>query len=220
MIEMTILRRIPQLLAGLVVFGAGLGLVVTAGNGQGPWTVFHEGAARYTPLSIGAVIIVTGAVLVAGMVMVREPIGLGTLVNVAVVGVATDITLALVERPDAAWSRAAMTLAAPLLVALGSGLYLGVRLGPGPRDGVMTALDRLGVSIWKARFGIEVVPFVIGVALGGTIGWGTVYWLAVIGPAVQIAVGWFGLATIETRWTDVLRARPGLDRRDPTGTAP
>ena len=182
---MLILGRFPQLLAGLVVFGAGLGVVVTAGNGMGPWTVFHEGAALRTPLSIGGVIIVTGAVLVAGMVAVKEPIGVGTLVNVAVVGVATDVTLALIERPDAAWGRAAMTLAAPLLVALGSGLYLGVRLGPGPRDGVMTALDRLGVSIWKARLGIEVVPFVIGVVLGGTVGWGTLYWLAVIGPAVH-----------------------------------
>lgn len=204
---MPILRRFPQLLAGLVVFGAGLGLVVTAGNGLGPWTVFHEGAALRTPLSIGAVIIVTGALLVAGMVVVKEPIGVGTLVNVAVVGVATDVTLALVERPDAAWGRAAMTLAAPLLVALGSGLYLGVRLGPGPRDGVMTALDRLGVSIWKARLGIEVVPFVIGVVLGGTVGWGTLYWLAVIGPAVQVAVGWFSLEPMPTRWTDVLGAR-------------
>ena len=62
--EMTIPRRIPQLLAGLVVLGAGPGLVATANNGQGPWTVFHEGAARYTPLGIGAVIIVTGAMLV------------------------------------------------------------------------------------------------------------------------------------------------------------
>ncbi len=204
---MPILRRFPQLLAGLVVFGAGLALVVTAGNGLGPWTVFHEGAALRTPLSIGAVIIVTGALLVAGMVVVKEPIGVGTLVNVAVVGVATDVTLALVERPDAAWGRAVMTLAAPLLVALGSGLYLGVRLGPGPRDGVMTALDRLGVSIWKARLGIEVVPFVIGVVLGGTVGWGTLYWLAVIGPAVQVAVGWFSLEPMPTRWTDVLGAR-------------
>lgn len=204
---MPILRRFPQLLAGLVVFGAGLALVVTAGNGLGPWTVFHEGAALRTPLSIGGVIIVTGALLVAGMVVVKEPIGVGTLVNVAVVGVATDVTLALVERPDAAWGRAAMTLAAPLLVALGSGLYLGVRLGPGPRDGVMTALDRLGVSIWKARLGIEVVPFVIGVVLGGTVGWGTLYWLAVIGPAVQVAVGWFSLKPMQTRWTDVLGAR-------------
>ena len=204
---MPILRRFPQLLAGLVVFGTGLGLVVTAGNGMGPWTVFHEGAALRTPLSIGGVIIVTGALLVAGMVVVKEPIGVGTLVNVAVVGVATDVTLALVERPDAAWGRAAMTLAAPLLVALGSGLYLGVRLGPGPRDGVMTALDRLGVSIWKARLGIEVVPFVIGVVLGGTVGWGTLYWLAVIGPAVQVAVGWFSLEPMQTRWTDVLGAR-------------
>ena len=204
---MLILRRMPQLLLGLVVFGAGLGLVVRAGNGQGPWTVFHEGAALRTPLSIGAVIIVTGAVLVAGMAAVREPIGVGTLVNVAVVGMATDATLALIDRPDAVWGRAAMTLAAPLLVALGSGLYLGVRLGPGPRDGVMTALDRLGVSIWKARLGIEVIPFVIGIVLGGTVGWGTVYWLVVIGPAVQIAIGWFGLKPVETRWTDVLRAR-------------
>ena len=132
---MLILGRFPQLLAGLVVFGAGLGVVVTAGNGMGPWTVFHEGAALRTPLSIGGVIIVTGAVLVAGMVAVKEPIGVGTLVNVAVVGVATDVTLALIERPDAAWGRAAMTLAAPCWWRWDRGCTWGCGSGPGPGTG-------------------------------------------------------------------------------------
>ena len=199
-------RRVPQLIAGLLIFGLGLGFVVLGGQGEGPWTVFHEGVSLHTPLTIGTVTILTGATLVAGLVWVREPVGFGTLMNGVIVGLATDATLALFDQPASTWGQAAMTLASPLLVALGSGLYLGVMLGPGPRDGVMTAMHRRGVPIWLARLTIEAVPFVIGAILGGKVGWGTVYWLVVIGPAVNLSMKLFTWPIVPSRWIDVFNA--------------
>jgi uncharacterized membrane protein YczE len=179
------LRRQPQLILGLIVFGSGLGLVVQGTNGQGPWTVFHEGFADHTPLSIGTATIATGVLLLIATLGMKVPIGVGTILNVALIGPATDITIWLVDTPASAWGRAVLTVAGPLVTALGSGLYLGVHLGPGPRDGLMTGLNDRGLSIRTARFAIEAVAFTAGVALGGTFGWGTVWWLLVIGPAVQ-----------------------------------
>ena len=199
-------RRVPQLIAGLLIFGLGLGLVVLGAQGEGPWTVFHEGVSLHTPLTIGTVTILTGAALVAGLVWVREPVGFGTLMNGLVVGLATDATLSLFDQPASISGQVAMTLASPLLVALGSGLYLGVMLGPGPRDGVMSAMYRRGIPIWQARLIIEAVPFIIGAILGGRVGWGTVYWLVVIGPAVNLSMKLFTWPTVPSRWIDVFNA--------------
>lgn len=199
-------RRLPQLIAGLWIFGMGLGFVVLGGQGQGPWVVWDEGVSLHTPLTIGTVAILTGLALVAGLIWAREPIGFGTLMNALVVGLSTDVTLALFDQPASTYGQVALTLVSPLLVALGSGLYLGVMLGPGPRDGVMTALHRRGVPIWLARFIIEAVPFTIGAILGGTVGWGTVYWLVVIGPAVNLGMKFFSWPRVPSRWIDVFNA--------------
>ncbi|MEZ5247249.1 MAG: hypothetical protein R2707_19340 [Acidimicrobiales bacterium] len=178
-------RRLPQLVIGLVVFGVGLGLVVQGGNGQGPWTVFHEGVADHSPLSIGTATIATGVILLLATIGMKVPIGIGTVLNVALIGPATDVTIWLIDTPGSAAGRAAMTLIGPIVTALGSGLYLGVHFGPGPRDGLMAGLHQRGLSIRVARFLIEAAAFTAGVALGGTFGWGTVWWLLVIGPGVQ-----------------------------------
>lgn len=178
-------RRLPQLVTGLVIFGAGLGVVVQGTNGQGPWTVFHEGFADHTPLSIGTATIATGVLLLIATLGMRVPIGVGTLLNVALIGPATDVTIWLIDTPASTAGRAALTIVGPILTALGSGLYLGARLGPGPRDGLMTGLHERGLSIRIARFLIEATAFTAGVVLGGTFGWGTIWWLAVIGPGVQ-----------------------------------
>lgn len=199
-------RRIPQLIAGLWIFGMGLGFVVLGGQGQGPWVVFDEGVSLHTPLTIGTVAILVGLVLIAGLAWAREPVGFGTLANALVVGVSTDVTLAIFDQPDAVSGQVALTLASPLLVALGSGLYLGVKLGPGPRDGVMTAMHRRSIPIWLARFIIEAVPFTIGAILGGTVGWGAVYWLVVIGPAVNLGMKFFSWPVVPSRWIDVFNA--------------
>ena len=199
-------RRLPQLIAGLWIFGMGLALVVLGGQGQGPWIVFDEGVSLHTPLTIGTVAILVGVVLVAGLAWAREPVGFGTLANALVIGISTDVTLAIFDQPGSVSGQVALTLVSPLLVALGSGLYLGVMLGPGPRDGVMTALHRRGVPIWLARFVIEAVPFTIGAILGGTVGWGTVYWLLVIGPAVNLSMKFFTWPAVPSRWIDVFNA--------------
>ena len=205
--------RLPQLLAGLWIFGMGLGFVVLGGQGQGPWVVWDGGVSLHTPLTIGTVARLTGLALVAGLICAREPIGFGTLMNAMVVGLSTDVTLALFDQPASVYGQVALTLISPWLVALGSGLYLGVRLGPGPRDGVMTALHRRGVPIWLARFIIEAVPFTIGAILGGTVGWGTVYWLLVIGPAVNLGMKFFAWPMVPSRWIDMFNA---LDARGHT----
>ncbi len=184
-------RRMPQLIIGLVVFGSGLGLVVRGGNGQGSWTVFHEGLSFHTPLSIGAATVLTGAVLLVVVIVMRVKIGIGTILNIIVIGPSTDLTLWLLEEPSSAIVRGVLTIAAPFVVGLGSSLYLGVQLGPGTRDGVMTGLHDRGMSIRAARFGIEATAFSCGFLLGGTVGWGTIWWLLAIGPAVQWMLPWF-----------------------------
>lgn len=184
-------RRLPQLVVGLVIFGAGLGVVVQGSNGQGPWTVFHEGVAEHSPLSIGTATIATGILLLIATLGMRVPIGIGTLLNVALIGPATDLTIWLVDTPDSTAGRAVLTIVGPILTALGSGLYLGVHLGPGPRDGLMAGLHQRGLSIRTARFLIEATAFTAGVLLGGTFGWGTVWWLLVIGPGVQWMLPFF-----------------------------
>lgn len=163
-------------------------MVVAGDWGLPGWDVFHQGLSERTPLSIGGAVIAVGAVLLLVLLALREPIGVGTVGNVILIGLSLDATLWLLDDPSHPWLRAGLTLVGPLVVAVGSGFYLGVRLGPGPRDGIMTAMGRRGITLWKARFGIEATALVAGVMLGGTVGWGTVWFLLVIGPAVQVAM--------------------------------
>jgi uncharacterized membrane protein YczE len=200
------LRRLPRLLLGLVLFGVGLGLIIAGGNGLPGWDVFHQGLSERTPLSIGLVLIVVGVVLLIAMVMLKEPIGVGTIANVVVIGLVLDATLWVIGDPENRWIGALFTLTGPLVVALGSGFYLGVRMGSGPRDGLMTALDKRGVTLWKARLGVEATVLVLGVFLGGTVGWGTVWFMVIIGPTVQYAVKHLSLPLHQLELASTARA--------------
>ncbi|NNC92439.1 MAG: hypothetical protein HKN80_08075 [Acidimicrobiia bacterium] len=184
----TQLRRTPRLLVGLVLFGIGIALIVLGNYGLPGWDVFHQGLSEITPITIGQAVILVGAIIIGILLLLREPIGVGTIANMLLIGLAMDATLWLFDEPTATWARAALTLTGPIVVAIGSGLYLGVRLGPGPRDGLMTALARRGITLWKARFSVEALALVSGYLLGGTVGWGTVWFLVSIGPLVQISL--------------------------------
>lgn len=189
----TQIRRLPQLVVGLVIFGVGIGLVILGDFGLPGWDVLHQGLSEQLPISIGTAVIGVGAILLLALLALREPIGVGTVGNVVIIGLSVDATLWAIDDPANTAVRAALTFTGPLVVALGSGLYLGVRLGPGPRDGLMTALGRRGITIWKARFGIEATALVAGLLLGGTVGWGTVWFLVIIGPAVQFTLDHFSV---------------------------
>ncbi|MGB1504762.1 MAG: YczE/YyaS/YitT family protein [Acidimicrobiales bacterium] len=188
------LRRLVQIVVGLYVFGAGLAFTVIGGFGQGAWTVFHEGISDHTTLTIGGATVLTGTVVFIVVLVMKVPVGRGTILNVLLIGPSTDLTLWLIDSPDHWVGRAAFTISGPLVVALGSSLYLGVHWGPGPRDGLMLGLNERGVSIRSGRFGVEATAFTAGFLLGGTIGWGTVWSLVAIGPAVQWMLPWFDRA--------------------------
>ncbi len=176
-------RRVGQLVPGMVLFGAALGLSVEANLGVNPWTVFHGGVSEQLGISIGLVVILTGLALLTLFAAVGEPLGLGTLLNVALIGVALDLTLAIVPDLTSLPVRIIALAVSPILLGLASGLYLGANLGPGPRDGLMTALTRRGLTVSKARTVIELSALAIGWLLGGNVGIGTVYF--------GLTVGWF-----------------------------
>jgi uncharacterized membrane protein YczE len=180
-------RRLAQLYAGLVLFGASMALQIRAGLGLDPWDVFHQGVAARTGLSFGTVVIFTGAVVLLGWVPLRQRPGVGTISNVLVIGLAVDATLALLPGAGSAPVAVAMLLAGVGLNGVASGAYIGAGLGPGPRDGLMTGLvRRTGGSVRAVRMTIEIAVLAAGAALGGTVGVGTVVYALSIGPLVHV----------------------------------
>ncbi len=176
---------------GLVVFGVGITLLIRSDLGAAPWDVFHTGVGRLTGISTGWIIIATGIALLLLWIPLRERPGLGTILNAVVIGIVVDITSPLLADTDRLVLRVPMMLGGVVLVAIGSGSYIGAGLGPGPRDGLMTGLARVGIagrriSIRAARTGVEITVLVVGVALGGAIGIGTAVFALGIGPLVQV----------------------------------
>jgi uncharacterized membrane protein YczE len=178
-------RRVPRLVWGLVLFGLGLAMTVASDLGLAPWQVLHQGIARHIPLGIGTVGIGTGLLVLLLWIPLGERIGVGTAVNVVLVGVVIDVTLLWLDVPSSIAARWALLLGGLVLIGVASGYYIGAGLGPGPRDGLMTGLGRRGWPIGRVRTGIEVSVLVGGWALGGTVGVGTVLFSLGIGPLVQ-----------------------------------
>jgi len=179
-------RRLAQILPGLLLFGFGLALIVEADLGSNPWTVFSQGVSDRTGLSIGTVVIITGATLVVLFAPVKEPVGIGTVLNIVIIGLAIDASLAVIPDIDSMTVRVIVLAVAPPVVGLASGLYLGAGLGPGPRDGLMTALARAGLKVSTARTIIELTALTVGWSLGGTAGLGTIYWALSIGWWIRL----------------------------------
>jgi uncharacterized membrane protein YczE len=179
-------RRLLQLYAGLVLYGASMALQIRAGLGLDPWDVFHQGVADRTGLSFGTIVILTGAVVLLAWIPLRQRPGFGTVSNVFVIGIAVDAALAVLPRAGSAPVAVGMLLAGVGLNGLAGGAYIGAGLGPGPRDGLMTGLvRRSGRSVRLVRTSIEVGVLAAGAALGGTVGIGTVVYALSIGPLVH-----------------------------------
>lgn len=185
------LHRVAQLLVGLVLFGVSIAFTVEATLGASPWTVFHEGFADQTGLSFGTGVSLIGVILIGALWLLREPLGLGTILNVAIIGPIADLTLWAIPDLTSLWIRIALLAAAPAVLGFGSSLYLGAGVGPGPRDGIMTALSRRGIETWKARTAIELAALAVGIVLGGRAGLGTIWMAISIGPCVQFFLPWF-----------------------------
>jgi uncharacterized membrane protein YczE len=178
-------RRLPRLIAGLVLCGAGIAAMVAADLGLGPWDVLHQGLSTRTGIPIGTVLILVGVAVMLLWIPLRERPGLGTVLNALLIGLVVDLTLLWLSTPTLIWGRWALMLGGTVLFGVGSGLYIGAGLGAGPRDGVMTGLARRGWPVGVVRTGIELSVLVGGWLLGGTVGIGTLVFAFGIGPLVH-----------------------------------
>ncbi|MFJ9777845.1 YitT family protein [Kitasatospora sp. NPDC101157] len=189
-------RRLPQLAVGLTLYGVSMALMLRSGLGLDPWDVFHQGLQRVLGLTVGAWVTICGALVLLLWIPLRQLPGVGTVANVLMIGAAMDLTLGLVGGPHGLPARVALMAAAVVLNGVASGLYIGARLGPGPRDGLMTGLHRrTGRSLRLIRTGIELTVLAAGLLLGGTAGVGTVVYALLIGPLVQLFLPWCTVPT-------------------------
>jgi uncharacterized membrane protein YczE len=179
-------RRLVRLYCGIVLYGASAALQMRAALGLDPWNVLHQGVALRTGLSIGTVAIAVGAAVLLLWWPLRQRPGLGTVSNVVLVGLSMDATLSLVPQVAGLPLRVLLLATAVVLNGLATGLYITARFGPGPRDGLMTGLHRrTGRSVRLVRTCIEVTVLIVGFALGGSVGVGTVVYALAIGPLAQ-----------------------------------
>jgi uncharacterized membrane protein YczE len=182
-------RRIAQLLIGLFLYGIAIALMVRAGIGVSPWDVLTQGVSKQTGLSFGLVTNLIGGLVLLLWIPIRQRPGVGTVLNVLLIGPSAQLGLWLIPQQTVPVIQGLVYTGGLLLLAVATGLYIGARLGPGPRDGLMTGLvKRTGWKIWIVRTAIEVTVLTIGWILGGQVGIGTVAFALLVGPLVNLTL--------------------------------
>lgn len=185
--------RWTQFLLGLVCFGAAVALMIRSGLGLGPWDALHVGLHRITGISVGTASVLVGLAIVLASLRFDIRPGIGTLLNMVLIGVFIDQALPWIAAAGGGAWGGAYYLAALALAGVGTGMYIGAGLGKGPRDGLMVGLaGRTGWPIRRVRTLIEAGALVLGWGLGGPIGLGTLLFTFGIGPAVQWGLQLFG----------------------------
>ena len=182
-------RRLAQLLVGLFLYGMGIALMVRAGVGVAPWDVLTLGIEKQTGLGFGLITFIVSLFVMLLWIPIRQKPGIGTVLNVLLVGPFAQVGLWIIPPIDGLLWEILVFASGLLILAVATGLYIGARFGPGPRDGLMTGIHaRWGWRIWIVRTSIEVVVLSIGWVLGGDVGFGTLAFALLIGPLVNITI--------------------------------
>jgi uncharacterized membrane protein YczE len=175
-------RRVPRLVAGIVVLAIGITFTIRAELGVSPYDVLHQGLADITGLSFGTVVVLLGLLILLVWIPLGQRFGIGTVLNTLTVGFVVDAGLRIVDVPTHDALRWVMLLAGIVITSFGMALYIGAGLGPGPRDGLMTGIAAKGYPLWIVRTVLELTALVVGWILGGDVGVGTVLFAFGIGP--------------------------------------
>ncbi len=184
------LTRLLILFSGLFIFGIGDSLLIVSGLGNAPWSVLAQGISKQSSLSIGFSTLLVSTLVLALWIPLKERPGFGTIANIAIIAIAIDLGINFFPHQNEIAGELIYVFAGILLVGLGSALYITCGLGPGPRDGWMTAIHRRsGIPIGRVRLGIELVVLSVGWALGGRVGVGTALFAALIGYSVALFFG-------------------------------
>jgi uncharacterized membrane protein YczE len=185
-------KSLSWLITGLFLYGIALALLLRASLGVGPWNVLTSGLVEVTGLSFGLMTNLIGLGVLLVWIPLRQRPGIGTVLNVLLVGTSADIGLWLIPPVSGLFAQVAVFAGGLSLLAAATGIYIAPRLGPGPRDGLMTGLhERTGAPVWLCRAGVEITVLAAGWLLGGLVGVGTVAEALLIGPMVHRTLPFF-----------------------------
>lgn len=177
------------LIVGLIIFGLGEALLIAAGMGVSPWTVFAQGVSIHTDWSIGLSTAVISSIVLFLWIFLKQTPGLGTIFNIIVISIVLDLSLPYLPRFDAVAMNIFMAASGVFITGFGGAIYLIANLGPGPRDGLMTGLQRItDYPIAIVRGSIEVTVVILGALLGGIAGIGTLFFAFGIGPSLALSI--------------------------------
>ena len=184
----TKIRQFIQVFSGTSLIGIGISLNYLANLGLGPWGVFHDGLSKTLGISYGRTIIITGVAVMLLWIPLKQKPGLGTIVDIFLVGIVADLIILNFELSDSIFLSLTLIAFGIILIGAGTAIYVGADLGAGPRDGVMVGLETIGSKIGTARNLIELFAFLTGWLLGGLVGYVTILFVIGIGPVVQIVL--------------------------------
>ena len=184
----TKIRQFIQVFSGTSLIGIGISLNYLANLGLGPWGVFHDGLSKTLGISYGRTIIITGVAVMLLWIPLKQKPGLGTIVDIFLVGIVADLIILNFELSDSIFLSLTLIAFGIILIGAGTAVYVGADLGAGPRDGVMVGLETLGLKIGTARNLIELFAFLTGWLLGGLVGYVTILFVIGIGPVVQMVL--------------------------------
>ena len=186
------LKTLLYLCVGLVFFGFGEGLLIVSGIGASPWNVLHQGVAIKLGLSIGTIAFLVSFLVLLLWFFLDQKIGIGTITNFIIIAIMIDVTIFFLEKPEIFFSQILVVISGILIIGFGTALYLIANLGAGPRDGLMTGLQKkTKLPIALVRSCIEIIVVLLGWFLGGTVGIGTLLFVFGIGPSVALGLSYF-----------------------------
>ena len=181
------------LIIGLILFGLGETLLITSNAGVSPWTVLAQGISVKTGYSIGITTFIVSISVLCLWIPLKQKPGIGTILNTIIISVVIDVSLPYLPSPELLAHQILQVIIGVVIVGLGSGFYLIANLGPGPRDGLMTGLQKMtNLSIAFIRTIIEISAVIVGWYLGGVVGIGTVVFALGIGPFVSACLFFVG----------------------------
>ena len=189
-------RQVFQVIFGTSLIGVGISLNYLANLGLGPWGVFHDGLSKTIGITYGRTIIVTGVAVMLLWIPLKQKPGLGTLIDIFLVGLVADTIILYFEFSENIFLSLILILLGIISIGTGTAIYVGADLGVGPRDGIMVGLETLGIKIGTARNLIELIAFLTGWLLGGLVGYVTILFVIGIGPVVQLVLPYLSLIHI------------------------
>jgi uncharacterized membrane protein YczE len=192
------LKTLFYLCLGLIFFGFGEGLLIVSGIGASPWNVLHQGVAVSLGLSVGTIAFLVSFLVLLLWYFLDQKIGVGTIINFIIIAIMIDVTIFYFNKPNEIFLQLFMVVAGILIIGFGTAMYLIANLGAGPRDGLMTGLQKkTNAPIALVRAGIEIIVVLAGWFLGGIAGIGTLFFALGIGPAVAL---WLYLFSNNLKW--------------------